>query len=162
MKDFRDNELKIGDEIVYKKSSLSRTRDIMFVGEIIDFTPKMIKVKRTYTSEPRAFSLGDIEIVSPNNVCKLNSEQENDATLADNVFEELGYEKILEHNFEKSKYDCAEMLIEYRLRENMTEIIFWSDKTFGKDYCYDNDERTFTMQELQAINKKCEELGWVK
>lgn len=76
MKDFRGNELNIGDEIVYKKSNVSRNRDIMFIGEIIEFTPKMIKVKRTYTSEPRTFSLGGIEIVSPDNVCKLNNGKE--------------------------------------------------------------------------------------
>ena len=29
MKDFRGNELNIGDEIVYKKSNVSRNRDIM-------------------------------------------------------------------------------------------------------------------------------------
>ena len=48
----------------------------MFIGEIIEFTPKMIKVKRTYTSEPRTFSLGGIEIASPDNVCKLNNGKE--------------------------------------------------------------------------------------
>lgn len=151
MKDFRDNELDIGDEIVYKKSGLTRTRDIMFVGEIVDFTPKMIKVKRTYTSEPRAFSLGDIEIVSPNNVCKLNSEQENDATLADNMFEELGYEKHSSKSNERFDLYSSDY-------KHLIKIVFNLRTKRITIHC-DND--ALDTQELQAVNKKCQELGWI-
>lgn len=34
------------------------------------------------------------------------------------------------------------------------------DKTFIKTYGDDNSPETITMEELDAINKQCEELGW--
>lgn len=61
---------------------------------------------------------------------------------ADQMFEELGYEK----------------------REHGTDIWYWKDDygiCFAKagEQAYKNNP--FTMQELKAINKKCEELGWL-
>lgn len=76
---------------------------------------------------------------------------------ADEMFEELGYKKICnkpKQNFhiEYTKYD------DYL---NKTIIIqFWCDKSIDK--INGNDEAEFIdMQELQAINKKVKELGWL-
>ena len=71
---------------------------------------------------------------------------------ADEMFEELGYKKDIEYKFE----------IEYK--KNDVYINF--DKTkkeFSKGIEFDNyyGEKTVTMQELQAINKKCKEMGWL-
>ena len=75
---------------------------------------------------------------------------------ADEMFEELGYEKIE--------------------RDRLKNIIFtngnkkfYFNKIHKKIQCieYDKEEKTyiegyFTMQELQAINEKVEELGWIE
>lgn len=75
---------------------------------------------------------------------------------ADEMFEEMGYEKIE--------------------RDRLKNIIFtngnkkfYFHKIHKKIKCveYDKEEKTyiegyFTMQELQAINKKVEELGWIE
>lgn len=74
---------------------------------------------------------------------------------ADEMFEELGYEKI-----------------DKKLNKNIIftngNKKFYFHKVFRKIKCveYDNEEQVFmqsyfTMQELQAINKKCEELRWI-
>ena len=70
---------------------------------------------------------------------------------ADKMFEELGYYK-----------DFDEMTHEYRKKcdGDLFEIDFWLDeKEVSKNYY--RDAGYITMQELQAINKKCEELGWI-
>lgn len=38
-------------------------------------------------------------------------------------------------------------------------IWFWNDKTVECEYDY--NAMSTTMDELKAINKKCEELGWL-
>ena len=71
---------------------------------------------------------------------------------ADKMFEELGYERIT-----KGKE------IRYRHIEEPSEIIFdlmdmWvcvSGTGIGDIAIY------FDMQELKAINKKCQEMGWL-
>lgn len=72
-------------------------------------------------------------------------------TEADNIFEKLGYTK---HEDERSvyyKYKKFGNMIDFNLRSK--EIHFHSDgiDTIG----------SITLQELKAINKKCEELGWL-
>lgn len=65
---------------------------------------------------------------------------------ADKMFEKLGYYK----NFDNVTH-------EYRNENNgdLFEIDFWLEKeTVSKNYY-------ITMEELKAINKKCEELGWL-
>lgn len=72
--------------------------------------------------------------------------------IADEMFEKLGYEKVSD-----DKYS-----IEYReiLDDDLFEINFWKeDKTISKNYY--RDMGYITLQELQAINKKCQELGWI-
>ena len=79
---------------------------------------------------------------------------------ADEIFKELGYEKIVEHNFkEPDDYDDGVTeLILYRDEVKGFEIEFWNDRTISKTSNY--DVSYITMQELQAINEKVKELGW--
>lgn len=68
---------------------------------------------------------------------------------ADEMFEKLGYIKI--------KTD-----LETKYRNDIGEIRFWkSARTIIKQ---DEDGRylAIKMQELQAINEKCKELGWIE
>ena len=70
---------------------------------------------------------------------------------ADEILKNLGYEKVSD-----DKYS-----IEYRkiLDDDLFEINFWKeDKTISKNYY--RDMGYITLQELQAINKKVEELEW--
>ena len=74
---------------------------------------------------------------------------------ADEMFEKLGYKKFnKKHDFENIKY--------YKNEDN---ILYFDEtnKSFYKSGLYDDlmyDD--ITMQELQAINKKVEELGWLE
>lgn len=72
---------------------------------------------------------------------------------ADEMFERLGYKKFnKKHDFENIKY--------YKDDDN----IFYfdeTDKSFYKSGEYDSMCDDITMQELQAINKKCKELKWI-
>ena len=70
---------------------------------------------------------------------------------ADKMFEELGYTM---RNGKEGIFYC-----EYSNKKTEDIIQFWHDKTVSK---YDEDEESYiTMQELQAINEKCKELGWL-
>lgn len=78
---------------------------------------------------------------------------------ADKMFEELGYEK--KDFTEFIKYTKDSEIIYYENRN----IIFYL-KGYKVGACYDDEEDFFpkinlTMQELKAINKKCEELEWL-
>lgn len=69
---------------------------------------------------------------------------------ADKIFEKLGYEKQKVYvgilTYKNNNYDAE---IEFDL----------GDQTI---YANKDDEAVYLdMQELQAINKKCEELGWI-
>lgn len=67
---------------------------------------------------------------------------------ADKMFEELGYIKY------ESKYNI------YYTAQFGTEIAFnKKDKDVTKYWGMEN--QYIDMQELKAINKKCEELGWI-
>lgn len=69
---------------------------------------------------------------------------------ADKMFKELGYEK------QKDYFGLI-----YRNKNNYAEITFdFGDETICASI--DDDESVYlSMEELQAINKKCEELGWL-
>lgn len=72
---------------------------------------------------------------------------------ADEMLKNLGYEKVTD-----DKYS-----FEYRkiLDDDLFEINFWKeDKTISKNYY--REIGYITLQELQAINKKCKELGWIE
>ena len=92
-----------------------------------------------------AFDLDDKELEATR---KLNGVAKK---TADEMFEELGYYK----DFDNTTH-------EYRKEddENLFEIDFWlADKEVSKNYY--REIGYITMQELKAINKKCEELEWI-
>lgn len=66
---------------------------------------------------------------------------------ADKMFKELGYKVDYENSY--------------------TIVFFKNDNLFGKRIDFFKQYKTFnklgdiTMQELQAINEKCKELGWI-
>lgn len=69
---------------------------------------------------------------------------------ADRLFEELGYKKSLTE-VDNIKY--------YKDNDNVFFFVT-THKTFYKTGEYDGMCDAITMQELQAINMKCKELGW--
>lgn len=72
---------------------------------------------------------------------------------ADELFKELGYKKQYEN-------ESIYYYMDIDLKDNY--IVFETGyKSFAKISCY-HDAGDITMQELQAINKKVEELGWTK
>lgn len=68
---------------------------------------------------------------------------------ADEMFDNLGYNK-----YEFDTY------IDYLSRESSKGITFRKDMQVIDSHCGIGSEY-ITMQELQAINKKCQELGWL-
>lgn len=68
---------------------------------------------------------------------------------ADKMFDDLGYNK-----YEFDTY------IDYLSRESSKGITFRKDMQLIDSHCGIGSEY-ITMQELQAINKKCQELGWL-
>lgn len=82
--------------------------------------------------------------------------EETTSISADEMFEELEY-KIL-RNKEGERFH-----LEYAKNNkdgDAVAIQFWNDKTISKVDSYNIDDY-ITMQELQAINEKCKELGWI-
>ena len=77
---------------------------------------------------------------------------------ADEMFEELGY-KIIFDNISAFRY------VKHFELKSARHIIFSIDRCIS--VCEENDKELavkrdyFNMQELQAINKKCRELGWI-
>lgn len=69
---------------------------------------------------------------------------------ADKMFKELGYEDLSIF----AKIPCIAIYA-----KNDKRIGFYDDKTFDIYNYFDGTEYV-TMQELKAINKKVEELGW--
>lgn len=72
---------------------------------------------------------------------------------ADKMFEELEYEKIIENNIE--------ILYEKERRFWDKEISFDLIDRQIRVEMGAGDSEPITMQELQAINMKCKELGWI-
>lgn len=70
---------------------------------------------------------------------------------ADELFKELGYKKII-----------TDLEIKYRNNINIGEIRFWKPTKAVMKHDEDGRYLSIKMQELQAINKKCQELRWVK
>ena len=75
---------------------------------------------------------------------------------ADELFEELGYEKIenKQHIIFEKGVSTRNRIIFSRLNKTVCCILI------DEDYEW-NDGIDITMEELQAINKKVEELGWM-
>lgn len=70
-------------------------------------------------------------------------------TKADEMFDKLGFNK-----YELDTY------IDYLSRETSKGITFRKDMKVIDSHCGIGSEY-ITMQELQAINEKCKELGWI-
>ena len=94
------------------------------------------------------------------NYCPMCGRKLGDVSEVDRLFEELGYEKIVEHKYKQPDDDGVTELIVYRDYGTSLEIEFWNDKTINKSSGY--DVSYITMQELKAINLKCKELGWIE
>ena len=73
---------------------------------------------------------------------------------ADKLFEELGYKAI--------EMNVIDLLFEYTKEDMQERISFYKSKEVAKTFKYANNSSQITMQELQAIYKKCEELGWIE
>lgn len=79
---------------------------------------------------------------------RLNGLEDNLYKSADEMFEELGYKE--EVKYREKVYEKDDKIITFNLEK----------KNIICNNFYDGYE-SINMQELQAINKKCEELGWI-
>lgn len=81
---------------------------------------------------------------------------------ADEMFNELGYKKYYDENEEKiegkiiyiKRYTATDEIIEFNLVHH--EITVYEDVKYTKYAGY------FSFKELQAINEKVKELGWLE
>ena len=86
-----------------------------------------------------------------------------DKSKADEMFKELGYEKDLHINKQEQVWGeywtqnkhCAKISFDYIDKEICVSTNYRLDITNEYEPLY------FNMQELQAINEKCKELGWL-
>ena len=93
----------------------------------------------------------DGTIINSNGLCINNNNPSLEKT-ADELFEELGYKKQYEN-------ESIYYYMDIDLKDNY--IVFETEyKSFAK-ISYYHDAGDITMQELQAIIKKCQELGWI-
>lgn len=72
---------------------------------------------------------------------------------ADEMLEELGYEIIIK-NKDIIEYEFSGIYMDNEIKFDITE------KTVLREYS-NGDSKEISMQELQAINLKCKELGWI-
>lgn len=70
---------------------------------------------------------------------------------ADKIFKELGYE-VSNSEFVEELNITTNLVID----NGYVKIIFYNNKTI-----YIDADDILNMQELQAINLKCKELGWI-
>ena len=96
---------------------------------------------------------------------KIRNVMHSRTPVAFRVIEELGYEKQVFH-IDRNNSERFITYIKYEKHSsNGSTISFdcWNERicadTFDEDYEW-NEAYYFTMQELQAINKKVQELGW--
>lgn len=73
---------------------------------------------------------------------------------ADEMFKELGYE-ILFKNEKMIQYEFEGVYMDNEIKFDL------KGKTVLKEYST-GESQEITIEELQAINKKVEELGWIK
>ena len=77
---------------------------------------------------------------------------------ADEMFEELGYKKVTEHK-QFSMYTKGMMVITFHKEYKDIAINTDTGEEIFGNTIYGFTE--ISLQELQAINKKCQELGWL-
>ncbi len=73
--------------------------------------------------------------------------------IADEMFEKLGYEKIID-NVDFIQYEFEGIYMDNEIRFDLKA------RTITKEYS-NGESQEISLQELQAINKKCKELGWL-
>ena len=99
--------------------------------------------------------------IKNNKNCKIaiNDEEIGKYTIkpetADKMFEKLGYKKY------DSLQTCRYVRYCNIVNGEKEYIIFSKNKTVRFQYLYTHVSKNITMEELQAINKKCQELGWI-
>lgn len=76
---------------------------------------------------------------------------------ADELFKELGYKKRQTKYFEQQYIRQCDIV-----DGELEHIIFTKKKRVKCQYQYTDISKGIDMQELQAINKKCQELGWIE
>ena len=94
--------------------------------------------------------------IKNNKNCKITINDEKIAVsqkekTADELFEELGYE-VSNSEFVEELNTTTNTIVD----NGYIKIIFYNNKTMSIDA-----DDILNMQELQAINKKCQELGWI-
>lgn len=91
-------------------------------------------------------------IIHSNGLC-INNNNTSLYKTADELFRDLGYKKIDEEDYENIE----------AYRKNEYNIIEFNknDKGFYKSAKYSTTSDDITMQELQAIIKRCQELRWL-
>ena len=98
--------------------------------------------------------LNDEELKATRELKAINKIVAGDEKTADEMFKELGYTI-------QKKGNGAMIYYEYYNKKTEDIMQFWYDKTVSK-YNEKTEETDYiSMQELQAINKKVEELGWI-
>ena len=110
--------------------------------------------------------------IKNNKNCKvtINDEEVEKYTIkpemADKMFEKLGYKMLGSFNPKDNYIIVAwnkEIYVRYCdiVNGEKEYIIFSKNKTVRFQYLYTDVSKSINMQELQAINKKCQELGWI-
>lgn len=78
---------------------------------------------------------------------------------AKEMFEKLGYNELIKHKSYMFYIKPLKEIVEYENDEIHLEFNF-TNKQIVKTYGDDNSVYGITIDELQAINKQVEELGW--
>lgn len=79
---------------------------------------------------------------------------------ADEMFEELGFKKILD-NDKEVKYEYRNIIMNDRI-EHTIQIAKIGKIVFSYRSDENHQVMGFGVKELQAINEKCKELGWIE
>ena len=72
MNDFLNNEINIGDEVIYLKNlrtGSSTSRKIMFMGKVLSFKNDKVNIQRVYNKD--RFPLEEADTVFPHDVVVL-------------------------------------------------------------------------------------------
>ena len=76
MNDFLNNEINIGDEVIYLKNlrtGSSTIRKIMLKGKILSFKNDKVNIQRTYNKD--GFSLEEIDTIFPHDIVVLKGDK---------------------------------------------------------------------------------------
>ena len=81
---------------------------------------------------------------------------------ADEMFRKLGYDFTYSMKPDKDNKLTVDTIVYYKKIRHIihTEVVSIILNNFDKKIVIDSSSKEVTMQELKAINKKVEELGW--